>query len=102
MNNPDHGSLRSSLATRTILVIDDNEAVRTAFDVLLSLHGARVIGAATPAEGLAAVERDPVDLVIQDMNFRREATGGEEGVRLFHELRRRFADVPIILLTAWT
>src|SRR3984893_2058519 len=102
MNNPDHGSLRSSLATRTILVIDDNEAVRTAFDVLLSLHGARVIGAATPAEGLAAMERDPVDLVIQDMNFRREATTGEEGIALFHELRRRFADVPIILLTAWT
>jgi DNA-binding NtrC family response regulator len=102
MNNPDHGLLRSSLATRTILVIDDNDAVRTAFDVLLSLHGARVIGAATPAEGLAAMERDPADLVIQDMNFRRQAANGEEGVRLFHELRRCFADVPIILLTAWT
>ena len=95
-------SLRSSLAGRTALVIDDNEAVRTAFDVLLSLHGARVVGAATPAEGLVALQANAIDLVIQDMNFRREATGGEEGIALFHEIRRRFPDMPIILLTAWT
>jgi DNA-binding NtrC family response regulator len=84
------------------LVIDDSEAVRTAFDVLLALHGARVIGAATPAEGLAALRAQPVDLVIQDMNFRRAATSGEEGITLFHEIRRCFPEMPIILLTAWT
>jgi len=79
------GSLRASLDQRTVLVIDDSEAVRTAFDVLLSLHGARVLATATPAQGLAALERERVDLVIQDMNFRREATSGEEGLALFHE-----------------
>ena len=68
---------RSSLAGRSILVIDDSEAVRTAFEVLLSLHGARVVSAASPAAGLAALARDSVDLVIQDMNFRREATSGD-------------------------
>lgn len=93
---------RCGLADSLILVIDDNEAVRTALDVLMSLHGARVIGAASPKEGLARLECEPVDLVIQDMNFRREATSGEEGMALFHEIRRRHEDVPIILLTAWT
>src|SRR5215469_1820241 len=94
--------LRSTLAGRTVLVIDDNEGVRTAFDVLLSLHGARVAGAAGPDEGLAALGTQVIDLVIQDMNFRREATGGAEGIALFHEIRRRVPDMPIILLTAWT
>jgi DNA-binding NtrC family response regulator len=94
--------LPSSLADSAILVIDDNEAVRTALDILISLHGARVLGAASPAEGLAILEKEPVDLVVQDMNFRREATSGEEGVQLFHEIRKRYEDVPIILLTAWT
>jgi len=102
MTDSAHGSLRSSLANRTVLVIDDTEAVRTAFEVLLTLHGARVVGAATPGEGLAAMDGGAIDLVIQDMNFRREATSGEEGMALFDEIRRRFADVPIILLTAWT
>jgi DNA-binding NtrC family response regulator len=95
-------SLQASLANRTILVIDDSEAVRTAFEVLLSLHGARVLGAATQEEGLAVLAHEGVDLTIQDMNFRREATSGEEGIALFHEIRARFPQVPIVLLTAWT
>jgi len=96
------GGLHTSLANRAVLIIDDSDAVRTAFDVLLSLHGARVLGASSPAEGLDALGRMPVDLVIQDMNFRREATSGEEGVALFHTIRREFPHVPIVLLTAWT
>src|SRR5215475_10361286 len=91
-----------SLPKATVLVIDDNDAVRTAFDVLLSIHGLRVLTAASPGDGLARLNGDAVDLVIQDMNFRREATSGEEGVALFREIRAKFPDVPIILLTAWT
>jgi len=96
-----HGSLDTSLAGRAILVIDDSEAVRTAFEVLLALHGARVLGAGSPAAGLALLMREPVDLVIQDMNFQREATSGAEGVALFREIRVARPDVPIVLLTAW-
>ena len=89
-------------AHRRMLVIDDSPAVCAALEVLFSLHGAEVIGAASPAEGLAVLQSQPVDLIIQDMNFRREATSGEEGVRLFHDIRSRHPDVPIVLMTAWT
>src|SRR6185437_586346 len=94
--------LQTTLARRIVLVVDDNEAVRTAFEVLLSLHGARVVPAASPAQALEVLEHGKVDLVIQDMNFRREATSGEEGIALFREIRGRLPDLPIILLTAWT
>jgi DNA-binding NtrC family response regulator len=102
MTSPASSSWRSSLAHHVVLVIDDNEAVRTAFDVLLSLHGVTVLTAATAEEGLAKLANERVDLVIQDMNFRREATSGEEGVALFREIRARHPDIPVILLTAWT
>ncbi len=92
----------TSFSNATVLVIDDSEAVRTALEVLLSIHGARVLSAGSPAEGLDRLAHEPADLVIQDMNFRREATTGEEGVGLFHEIRAKYPDVPIILLTAWT
>jgi len=95
-------SLRASLAGHNVLVVDDSEGVRTAFEVLLSLHGARVLTAAAPNDALAALESESVDLVIQDMNFRREATSGEEGIALFRAIRARFPQLPIILLTAWT
>ena len=67
----------------TILIIDDNDAVRTALDVLLSLQGHHPLTASGPDEGLRLLAREPVDLVLQDMNFRKEATTGEEGVALF-------------------
>ncbi len=76
--------------------------MRTAFEVLLGLHGARVLTAASPAAALELVRQAEPDLVIQDMNFRREATSGFEVVALFREAARLRAQLPIILLTAWT
>jgi DNA-binding NtrC family response regulator len=87
---------------RKLLVIDDNHAVRTALDVLLTLEGAQVECVATPREGLERVARGGIDLVIQDMNFQREATSGDEGIALFRALRAAQPDLPVILLTAWT
>lgn len=86
----------------TILIIDDNDAVRTALDILLTLQGHRVIAASAAREGLQALATNAVDLVLQDMNFRKESTSGEEGVALFREIRERHPSVPIVLLTAWT
>jgi DNA-binding NtrC family response regulator len=85
-----------------VLIIDDNEAVRRALELLYSLHDIETAAAASPAEGLAVLDRREVDLVVQDMNFTADTTSGEEGVALFRALRERDADLPIILLTAWT
>ena len=87
---------------RTLLVIDDNDAVRTALDVLLALEGARVEHAASPREGLERLARGGIDLVIQDMNFQREATSGREGIELFRAIRAAHPDMPVVLMTAWT
>ena len=94
--------IRQNTTMRTILVIDDNPAVVTALEVLFSLRDIRTLRAATPDEGLAAIERERVDLVVQDMNFHADTTSGEEGIALFRAIRERQPDLPVILLTAWT
>lgn len=86
----------------TVLVIDDNPAVTTALEVLLSLDGIETVGATTPQAGLDTLARQPVDLVIQDMNFSADNTSGLEGKALFATIRERCPDLPVILLTAWT
>jgi DNA-binding NtrC family response regulator len=86
----------------SILIIDDNDAVRTALEVLISLQGHRALTASSPDEGLRTLAKEQIDLVLQDMNFRKEATSGEEGIALFHGIRERYPTVPIVLLTAWT
>ncbi|HUB91742.1 MAG TPA: sigma-54 dependent transcriptional regulator [Dyella sp.] len=87
---------------RTVLIIDDNPAVGEALSLLLSLHDVRPLVALTPEDGLATLARQSVDVVIQDMNFTADTTSGEEGVELFRAIRQRHADLPLILLTAWT
>ena len=56
----------------------------------------------SPEAGLALLAREPIDLVVQDMNFQADTTSGEEGVALFTAIRERHPDLPVILLTAWT
>jgi DNA-binding NtrC family response regulator len=86
----------------TVLIIDDNPAVATALEVLFSLRDLHTRSAQTPAAGLAILDREPVDVVIQDMNFRADTTSGEDGAVLFRAIRQRFPELPVILLTAWT
>ncbi|WP_368564085.1 sigma-54-dependent transcriptional regulator [Pseudoxanthomonas sp. UTMC 1351] len=86
----------------TILVIDDNPAVSTALEVLFSLHDIATLRAESPEAGLALLQHEPVDLVIQDMNFTADTTSGDEGEALFAAIRTRHPDLPVILLTAWT
>jgi len=85
-----------------ILIIEDNAAVAKALAVLFSLHGIATAHADSPQAGLALLLRQPVDLVVQDMNFSADTTSGEEGEALFAAIRDAHPDLPVILLTAWT
>jgi DNA-binding NtrC family response regulator len=87
---------------QTVLIIDDNDGVRTALEVLFSIHGVDPLTASSPAEGLEALGSEQVDLVIQDMNFTEDTTSGDEGVALFNTIRERHPELPVILLTAWS
>ena len=87
---------------RKVLVIDDNPAVGTALSLLLSLRDIQPLVALSPEQGLALLETQDIDLVIQDMNFSADTTSGADGTALFHALRARQPDLPVILLTAWT
>ena len=87
---------------RTVLIVDDNPGVGEALALALSLRDIRPLVALSPEQGLALLDRERVDLVIQDMNFSADTTSGEEGVALFRAIRARHVDVPVVLLTAWT
>lgn len=85
-----------------VLIIDDNDAVRTALSMLFEIHDIPCLTASSPQEGLARVSKQEPGVVIQDMNFTENSISGEEGVRLFRSLRRLYPDLPILLITAWT
>jgi DNA-binding NtrC family response regulator len=85
-----------------VLVVDDQPAVRTALEVLFDLSGLRAVFAATPEEALAMIASEEIGVVVQDMNFRRGATTGEEGTALVRAIKRLDPDLPILIMTAFT
>ncbi|MCX6827847.1 MAG: sigma-54 dependent transcriptional regulator [candidate division Zixibacteria bacterium] len=83
-----------------ILIVDDDEAIRSSLNLLLKRAGFEMIMAANPEQALEAIERSTPSLCILDMNFTR-ATSGEEGLKLLEQLKEKCPELPVILITAW-
>jgi DNA-binding NtrC family response regulator len=85
-----------------VLIVDDQEAVRTALRVLFEIHDIQVITTESPDEALDLIAVEDVGVVLQDMNFGQEHTSGDQGVDLFGKIRALDPDLPVLLMTAWT
>ena len=84
-----------------VLVVDDQPAVLAALEVLFDVHGFETVAARTPEEALGAVRSEELGVVLQDMNFHRDATSGEEGEALLHAIRKLDPELPVVLMTAF-
>lgn len=77
-----------------ILVIDDDEQLRTLLGEILSRAGFEVVEARHGAEGLNLYRARPTDLVITDLIMPEK-----EGVETIVELRREFPTARIIAMS---
>jgi len=85
-----------------VLVVEDQPAVCTALELLFDLHGMPALIANEPEKALSLIASEDIGAVVQDMNFRRGATGGEEGLSLLRSIRRLDPDLPVLIMTAFT
>jgi DNA-binding NtrC family response regulator len=85
-----------------VLVVDDQEAVRSSLQMFFEVHGVDVDVAESPEVALARVRRGGISVVLQDMNFSVDTTSGDEGVALFRAIRAADPSMPVLLMTAWT
>lgn len=83
-----------------ILIIDDDNAIRSSLSFILKHAHYTVQSAASPIEAVEVVKSMIPDLIIMDMNYTL-ATDGEEGLALLKQIKGLAPDVPIILMTAW-
>ena len=81
---PSPGARRASLTGVRVLLVDDEPAVRQPLGRFLQRRGALVREAADGAEALAALEREPFDLVVADLRM-----PGMDGAALHRALRQR-------------
>ncbi len=84
-----------------VLIVDDQPAVLAALEVLFDVHGFETLVARTPEQALTLVRSEQLGVVLQDMNFHRDATSGEEGEALLHAIRKLDPELPVVLMTAF-
>jgi CheY-like chemotaxis protein len=79
-----------------VLVVDDDEEIRTFLTTLFSDEGAMVFEAADGAEALVVAERKRPDLITLDLSM-----PGRDGVDTFCDLRKNPAteEIPVCIIT---
>lgn len=81
--------------TRTVLVAEDDRAIRTSLERALTLEGYRVTAVADGAEALAAVHRERPDVIVLDVMM-----PGVDGLAVCRVLRAEEDRTPVLMLTA--
>ena len=83
-----------------ILIIDYDIAVRASLLLLFKSDGFAATAVDSGEAALDVIAKQPVSLIILDLNFSIE-TSGEEGLLIFEKIKTINATIPVILITGW-
>jgi two-component system response regulator MprA len=87
----------TSSNSATILVVDDDRAIRESLDRALALEGYRVVAATDGAQALELVAEQQPDVIVLDLMM-----PNVDGLTVCRRLRARRDRTPILMLTART
>ena len=85
-----------SVSMGTVLIVDDEAAIRESLETLLELEGYEVDTASDGAEGLARLAERPYDLVLLDF-----AMPERNGIEVLQDIRERDSELAVIMITAY-
>jgi DNA-binding NtrC family response regulator len=80
----------------TVLIVDDEAAIRESLQTLLELEGYTVDTAGDGEEGLSRLAERPYDLVLLDF-----AMPDRNGIEVLREIRERDSELAVIMITAY-
>src|SRR5919109_1689602 len=80
----------------SILIIDDEAAIRESLETLLEMDGYSIAVAENAEEGLARIAERPFDLVLLDL-----ALPDRSGMEVLREIRERDSQLAVIMITAY-
>jgi len=80
----------------TVLVVDDDDMLRSFLVTILQEEGYEVLAAPTGADGEALLRNKPVDIVLLDLRL-----PDADGISILRKMKRSEPDVHVIVLTAF-
>jgi len=82
------------MSVKTILIVDDEDLIRSMLDSFLSRQGYGVLQAKDGSEAKAIIEQQPPDLIFLDIQL--PTTGGMEILKIVKTLN---PDIPVIMIS---
>lgn len=86
-----------------IVVVDDNDVWRPSLVAALTSRGMSVVAETSDGEQLLTllptIGHEPIEVAVLDL--RLPPTFSDEGIHLAHELRRRYGDLGVIILSGY-
>ena len=84
-----------------ILIVDDNEDVLFALNLLLESHVEKVKVTTQPSRIEHFMQTFEPDVILLDMNFRRDAISGEEGFDCLEQILKLDPEAVVLFMTAY-
>lgn len=84
-----------------ILIVDDNEDILYTLKMLLRPMAENITAISDPRELLPLISRTHFDVILLDMNFRRDAVSGKEGFHWLEEILKLDTKAVVIFITAY-
>jgi DNA-binding NtrC family response regulator len=88
-------------ARAKILICDDQPEILDAIKLVCSAEGMQCSTIDSPDEVLPKLAEDEFDLLLMDMNYHQDRTGGQEGLSLLRTVHQSDPSLPIVVMTAW-
>ncbi len=83
-------------ANQIILIVDDEEGLRTAMSKLFEEEGYTVLCAEDGKQALETLQHTHIDLILTDMRM-----PGMSGIDLLKKIRELYGDIGVIILTGY-
>ncbi len=84
-----------------ILVVDDNEGIRTTLKILLPKYFDNVLLLPSPKELNTCIHEFRPDVILLDMNFCTDINTGNEGLFWLSEIKHMSEETEVVLFTAY-
>ena len=84
-----------------ILIVDDNEDILLALNMVLKPHIEAIRVLKNPERIGEFIDSFHPDVIILDMNFQRNQSSGEEGYRWLNFILKKSSDTVVLLMTAY-
>lgn len=85
----------------TLLIIDDNRNILTSLQYLLNDYFGQVLTLDSPVSVPSLLRRQPVDVVLLDMNFSAGINSGNEGLFWLRKIKQQSPATAVVLFTAY-